>query len=153
MSKVLVTPRSVTRDGHPALERLADAGLEVVFSSPGRFPTEDELIGLLPGCVGYLAGVESITARVLEAADVLEVISRNGTGIDNIDTAAAEEKGIRICRALGRFGAQFNAARNDEFVRKTGPITTDDSKLAVWVICTNEELMIARDTAELVAGR
>ncbi len=101
MSKVLVTPRSLTRDGHPALERLGDAGLEVVFSSPGRFPTEDELIGLLPGCVGYLAGVESITARVLEAADVLEVISRNGTGIDNIDTAAAEEKGIRICRALG----------------------------------------------------
>ncbi|MHC4985584.1 MAG: acetate/propionate family kinase [Planctomycetota bacterium] len=59
----------------------------------------------------------------------------------------------RICRALGRFGAQFDAARNEEFVRKTGPITTDDSKLAVWIICTNEELMIARDTAELVAGR
>lgn len=101
MSKILVTPRSLTRDGHPALERLGDAGLDVVFCSPGRFPTEDELIGLLPGCVGYLAGVESITARVLEAADVLEVISRNGTGIDNIDMATAEEKGIRICRALG----------------------------------------------------
>jgi len=101
MSKVLVTPRSLTRDGHPALERLGDAGLEVVFSSPGRFPTEDELIGLLPGCVGYLAGVESITARVLDAADMLKVISRNGTGIDNIDVATAEKKGIRICRALG----------------------------------------------------
>jgi len=101
MSKVLVTPRSLTRDGHPALERLGDAGLEVVFSSPGRFPTEDELIGLLPGCMGYLAGVESITARVLDAADMLKVISRNGTGIDNIDVATAEKKGIRICRALG----------------------------------------------------
>ena len=56
----------------------------------------------------------------------------------------------RICRALGRFGAQFDAARNDEFVRKTGPITTDASPLPVWTIPTNEELMIALDTAVIV---
>ncbi|MDP7636661.1 MAG: acetate kinase, partial [Phycisphaerae bacterium] len=30
---------------------------------------------------------------------------------------------------------------------QTGPITTDDSAIAVWVVPTNEEVMIARDTA------
>ena len=31
-------------------------------------------------------------------------------------------------------------------------ISTDDSKVQVWVIATNEELMIARDTLQLVKG-
>ena len=29
-------------------------------------------------------------------------------------------------------------------------ISTDDSKVEVWIVPTNEELMIAQDTAELV---
>ena len=101
MNRVLVTPRSITKNGNSALERLREAGYEVVFTTPGEQPSEDELIALLPGCVGYLAGVEKISARVLEAAPDLKVISRNGTGVDNIDLAAAERLGIRVCRAEG----------------------------------------------------
>ena len=99
--KILVTPRSLTRDGHPSLEKLTEAGYELVFSTPGCFPTEEELLKLLPGCAGYLAGVEQISARVLDAAKDLKVISRNGTGVDGIDLAAAERNGIRIRRAEG----------------------------------------------------
>ena len=101
MARVLVTPRSVTSSGHPALEKLRATGHEVVFCSPGRQPTEEELVGLLPGCVGYLAGVEKVSARTLEAAGELKVISRNGTGVDNIDLEAAKRRNIRICRAEG----------------------------------------------------
>ena len=101
MSKILVTPRSLTRDGDPALKLLGDAGYEIVYCTPGHQPDEEELIALLPGCVGYLAGVEKIPARVLEAAKSLRVISRNGTGIDNIDIEAADRLNIRICRAQG----------------------------------------------------
>lgn len=100
-SRILVTPRSVTQHGHSALQKLRDAGWEVVFCTPGRMPDEEELIRLLPGCVGYLAGVEKITARVLEVATGLRVISRNGTGVDNVDTAAARARGIVVCRAEG----------------------------------------------------
>lgn len=100
-AKILVTPRSLTRHGHPALDALKDAGYEFVFSTPGCFPTEDELLELLPGCVGYLAGVEPISARVLDSAGDLKVISRNGTGVDSIDLAAAERNGIQIRRAEG----------------------------------------------------
>jgi len=101
MARILVTPRSLTQQGHPALNALSEVGYDLVFSCPGQQPTEEELVRLLPGCVGYLAGVEKVTARVLESSDELKVISRNGTGVDNIDLEAAERLGIRVCRAVG----------------------------------------------------
>lgn len=101
MDKILVTPRSLTRAGHPALDRLRKAGYEVIFSTPGKQPDEEELLGLLPGCAGMLAGVERISARALEAAKDLKAISRNGTGIDSIDLEAAERLNIKILRAEG----------------------------------------------------
>jgi phosphoglycerate dehydrogenase-like enzyme len=101
VSRILVTPRSLTRDGSPALRRLEDAGYELVFSAPGRLPREDELLTLLPGCVGYLAGVEPIGERALAAAGDLVAISRNGTGVDSIDLQAAERHGIAVLRAAG----------------------------------------------------
>lgn len=58
-------------------------------------------MALLPGCVGYLAGVEPVTARVLAAASDLQVISRNGIGVDNIDLEAARRRKVRICAAPG----------------------------------------------------
>jgi phosphoglycerate dehydrogenase-like enzyme len=101
MCKILVTPRSLTKDGDPALDLLTGEGFEIVFSTPGALPQEGELIQLLPGCVGYLAGVESITATVLESAVDLKVISRNGTGINTIDLEAAQRLNIEVLRAEG----------------------------------------------------
>lgn len=101
MEKVLVTPRSVTQNGHPALNAIAKAGYNILFSTPGCFPAEEELLEKIPDCVGYLAGVERITAKVLDAAVNLKVISRNGTGVENIDLAAAERNDIKVCRAEG----------------------------------------------------
>ena len=95
--KILISPRSLTRDGHPALQRLEAAGFELVYAPKGRQPTEAELLELLPGCVGFLAGVEPVPARVLDAAAAtLTVISRNGTGISNIDLDAARRLGIQV---------------------------------------------------------
>ena len=72
MNKILVTPRSVTKTGHPSLVRLQNAGYEIVFCTAGVQPSEEELINILPDCVGYLAGVEKITSRVLYAAKELK---------------------------------------------------------------------------------
>lgn len=99
--KILITPRSITANGHPALRKLRDAGYAVVFCESGRQPSESELITLLPDCVGYLAGVEKITESVIDAAGQLKVISRNGTGSENIDLAACARRKIRICLAAG----------------------------------------------------
>ncbi len=100
-ASILVSPRSLTTAGHPALARLQDAGYELVFTTPGQQPTTDELLQRLPGCVGYLAGVEDIDARVLEAARGLRVISRNGVGTNNVDMEAARRLGIKVCTTPG----------------------------------------------------
>jgi phosphoglycerate dehydrogenase-like enzyme len=101
MKKILVTPRSLTKDGDPALDLITGEGFELVFSTPGKMPQTDELMRLLPGCAGWLAGVEPIPTDVLETAVDLKVISRNGTGINNIDLQAARRLGIEIRRAEG----------------------------------------------------
>jgi len=57
-----------------------------------------------------------------------------------------------VCRYLARLGAALDETRNSQAVGgQAGPITTDACALPVWVIPTNEELMIARDTAAIVA--
>lgn len=101
MSRVLITPRSLTSSPGEELGALKAAGFDLVYSAPGRQPSEAELVRLVPGCVGWLAGVESISARVLNAADQLQVISRNGVGVDSIDLAAAERRGIKIMTTPG----------------------------------------------------
>lgn len=101
MTRVLVTPRSLTRAPGPEVQRLEAAGLEVVLGPAGQMPTEDELLALVPGCAGWLAGVEPIGRRVLEAADALRIISRNGAGVDNVDAEAARERGIAVARTPG----------------------------------------------------
>ena len=59
----------------------------------------------------------------------------------------------KICRGLARLGAAGDAGRNARTVAgQCGRITADDSALAIWVIPTNEELMIARDTAEFAGA-
>jgi D-3-phosphoglycerate dehydrogenase len=93
---IAVTPRSLSRDGHPALQALADAGFRVAFPTPGRQPTPEDQYEFLPSCIGYLAGVEPIGRDVLAQSTDLKVISRNGVGTDAIDLAAAAELGIAV---------------------------------------------------------
>ena len=120
MKTVIVTPRSLSSGGHPLLERIREAGYGISFPAPGAQPTPAQLATVLDGAVGWLAGVEKIDAALLASAKDLKVISRNGTGVDNIDLAAAEKHGIVIRRAEGAnargvaelaFGHMLAAAR------------------------------------------
>lgn len=93
---ILVTPRSLSQNGHPLLDILTEAGYEVLLPYPGKQPTPKELKETLPGCVGYLAGVEKISAELLSLCPDLKVISRNGVGVENVHMAAAEDLGIAV---------------------------------------------------------
>ena len=55
----------------------------------------------------------------------------------------------RICQGLEYLGVKLDPEKNNTR-GKEAIISADDSKVTVWVISTNEELMIAQDTAELV---
>ncbi len=80
-------------------------------------------------------------AAALNGIDVLTFTA--GVGENDCAVRAA------VCEYLGFMGVKIdpalNAKRGKEMV-----ISTPDSKVQVWVVPTNEELMIAQDTAELV---
>ncbi len=59
----------------------------------------------------------------------------------------------RILEGMEWFGLELDTQANARMVkRETGCITTPDSRLAAWVIPTDEELLIARDTVRIVEG-
>ena len=99
--RILITPRSLSKGGHPGLQPLVDAGFELVFPTPGATPGEAELVTAIKGCDGWLAGVEPVSEAVIAAADRLRVISRNGTGVDNLPMAVVEARQIAVKRAEG----------------------------------------------------
>ena len=58
----------------------------------------------------------------------------------------------RICEGLECFGLKLDAARNAQALGKELCISTDDSRLHAFVIPTDEELLIARDTVRCILG-
>ena len=48
MSRILITPRSLSSGGHPALAALEEAGFELVMPAPGETPSEAALLDLSP---------------------------------------------------------------------------------------------------------
>lgn len=99
--KILVTPRSISKNGHPELSQLTEAGYEVLLPFPGEQPSEEQLLSVIGDCSGYLAGVEKVSKKVLDNAPLLRVVSRNGVGIDNIDLVSAGEHGIKVIGTPG----------------------------------------------------
>jgi acetate kinase len=57
-----------------------------------------------------------------------------------------------ICEGLEWAGLSLDGERNQKTVGVEGMITRDDSRLAAYVIPTDEELLIARDTARCILG-
>ncbi|MDR0321656.1 MAG: phosphoglycerate dehydrogenase [Treponema sp.] len=100
--KILVTPASFkpTTIG-PAMDKLRSFADILVFNPQNRPLCEDELIPLLEDCEGCIAGLDPFTKRVFEYAEKLKVVSRYGTGVDNVDIEAAKERGITVCRTPG----------------------------------------------------
>jgi acetate kinase len=58
----------------------------------------------------------------------------------------------RICTGMDWAGLQLDKNRNEQATGKEAQICTDDARLKVYVIPTDEELLIARDTVRCIAG-
>lgn len=77
-----------------AVERVRAAGHEVIERSGLKGA---ELIGALEGVHGLMIrGATKVTADVLKGAKSLKVVVRAGTGLDNVDRAAARECGVEV---------------------------------------------------------
>ena len=88
--RVLVTDKADAA----GLSRIREAGHEVVEKLGVQ---GDDLVAALEGFQGLLVrGATKVTGEVLRRAASLRVVVRAGTGLDNVDQAAAKERGIRV---------------------------------------------------------
>ena len=77
-----------------AVKLIRDAGHDVVEA---KGLSAQDLVIALKGVHGLLVrSATKVTAEVLDAAPDLRVVVRAGTGLDNVDRAAAEERGIAV---------------------------------------------------------
>jgi len=94
--RVLVTPTSYGKHD-PRLKQVLEESVGAVVYSPVARPlTSAELRDLLPGCDGFIAGLDVIDRAALETADRLKVIARYGVGVERVDLEAAQARGICV---------------------------------------------------------
>ena len=77
--------------------------VEVVVADVNERLSEAELVAVVGDVDGVICGDDQFTERVLDAAPRLRVISKWGTGIDSIDRAAAERRGVHVCNTPNAF--------------------------------------------------
>ena len=91
MKKVLVAD-PMNPDAFEKLKSLS--GIDITLKTG---MDEQELIAAIPEFhIAVVRGATKLTRNVIQASENLELIVRAGIGLDNIDRAAAEEKGIRV---------------------------------------------------------
>ena len=90
MKKVLVT-QTIPEE---AVRLLGEKAQVIVSPSP-----DDRVVRQhIRGCHAILVrSATRLSAETINCADLLEVISRTGTGIDNIDVGAATNRGVMVC--------------------------------------------------------
>ena len=98
--RVLITSIFL-KEGDDVDRYLRAHGAETVYRPWHGGRTEDELIDLLKGIDGAIVSTDPFTARVIQAADRLKVISRTGVGYDAVDVPAATKRGIIVTTTPG----------------------------------------------------
>jgi acetate kinase len=102
---------------------------------------------------------DAITAREMLVYGIRKYIGAYAAAMNGVDvivfTAGIGENNINLRRMVMEgfdyLGARLDLNKNN--TRDEAIISTDDSKVKIVVIPTNEEIVIARDTLELVTAR
>lgn len=96
MPKALITTVPFGDKNRFPLELMENAGIEYLINPLNKKLTEDELAEMITDFDVIIAGTEQITAKVMDRASNLKMISRVGIGLDSVDLLAAEERGITV---------------------------------------------------------
>ncbi len=102
---ILVTARSFANTPGPHHDYLRDNDCNVDLRAPQHPMSAAELGELIPGYDGAILGLDSCDASVIEKADKLRVISRQGVGLDEVDLKAAARKNIAVTTTPGTNGS------------------------------------------------
>lgn len=101
MKKILVTPRPFNDSGKAYLKKLKEKGFEVISNDTGKRFSQEEFLDKIKDVNGIILGNEDLSADSLKVAKKLQIISKYGVGLDNVDEIYAKTKGIAVCKALG----------------------------------------------------
>lgn len=95
-NQIIVTTSSFAALDPAPLEIISNNGFNVTLNPYGKALTTSEVIELCRDSVGMIAGTEPLNDAFMDACPNLRVISRCGTGIDNVDMDAARNRGIMV---------------------------------------------------------
>ena len=101
--KALVTSTSFLKPQNAKAKALLESFFdEIVYNDLGVPLAGEQILERLEGCDAYVAGLDYITADVIEKMpESVKVISRYGVGVDRVDLAAAKANGIAVCNTPG----------------------------------------------------
>ena len=105
---------------------------------------------------GDIQGCTIVTTQGLPITSLLQdntnvsLISAMSAAIISVGENASESR-AEICKGFEYMGLEFDAQKNDGVRSKKIFISAEKSKVKVMIIPTNEELVIASDTQEIVS--
>jgi D-3-phosphoglycerate dehydrogenase len=94
--KILITPRSFASSSDKAIKMLTARGYEIKRNNTDQPYKKEEMLNLIKDIDGIIIGIDELSAEIIERADKLKVISKYGTGLDNIDIHMATNKNIIV---------------------------------------------------------
>lgn len=94
--KVFISTSTFAQYDSQPLDLLRNEGFEVGLNPHGRKLKSEELTDLANEAVGLIAGTENLDAQTLDQLPAIQVISRCGVGMDNVDCEAAATRSIKV---------------------------------------------------------
>lgn len=79
---------------------LSAAGHDVVLLE--KYPVQEDLVAAAADAEAMIIRSDKVTAEVIAAAPKLKIVVRAGAGYDNVDLAAASERGIVVMNTPGQ---------------------------------------------------
>ncbi len=84
-------------------------GIKVILSAAGhdvvlleKYPAQEDLVAAAADAEAMIIRSDKVTAEVIAAAPKLKIVVRAGAGYDNVDLAAASERGIVVMNTPGQ---------------------------------------------------
>lgn len=99
--KVVITPRGFAKCGTENVALFASAGISLQYNQTGKAYTKEEFYSLTADADGVIVGVETVDRAYIDSHPSLKAVVKFGVGLDNIDVAYCEEKGIFVGRTAG----------------------------------------------------
>ena len=99
--KVFITPRGFAKCGLENEKIFEAAGICVDCNRTGKAYTKEEFYSVTADADGVIVGVEAVDKAYIDSHPMLKAVVKFGVGLDNIDVAYCQEKGIFVGKTAG----------------------------------------------------